>query len=94
MGESELLEKETTGPKELKRGPKRLPDTRDYHIVDGFAEKSIGRTNRPHVCFLCRKEIAAGSKAISSAPVANNKVLVNETRYKHWPGECIGSRVE
>ncbi len=78
------------GP-ELKEGPKRLPDIRDYHIIDNMAEKSITRTNRPHPCFLCDKEIAVGSRAVSSAPIANNKVLVNDTRYKHWPGtgKCL-----
>ena len=78
---------------EFKKGPKRLPDIRDYHIFGGFAEKSITRTNKPHTCFLCKREIEIGSRAVSSAPVANNKVLVNDTRYKHWSGECIRPEV-
>jgi len=76
---------------ELKKGPKQLPDIRGYNIINNVAEKGIARTNKPHTCFLCDKEIAVGSRAVSSAPIANNKVLVSDTRYKHWPGKCFKS---
>ena len=89
-GQIELFEEKPAESKpELKKGPKRLPDIRGYYIIDNVAERSITKTNKPHTCFLCDREIAVGSKAVSSAPIANNKVLVNDTRYKHRPDECL-----
>ncbi len=72
---------------EKKKTP-RLPDTRGYDIIGGYAEKEIAETKVEHPCFICGNTIPPGSRAREIIEVVNGKLLVYSKRYTHARGQC------
>jgi hypothetical protein len=72
---------------EKKRSP-RLPDTRGYDVIGGYAEKEIAETKMEHTCFICGNVIPSDSRAREIIEVVNGKLLVYSKRYAHVKGQC------
>lgn len=73
---------------EQKKKPQNLPDIRDYHIIDGYAENIIQRTKKEHPCRICGNTIPVGSRARERMEVASRKVRVDRKEYAHIQGQC------